>query len=156
MPTITPNVSASPDGVSYEKTGYSFTSQSIPNEVGQSPSVGELNLVATTGINGFALQDGTPTILSWTAPDDGNMHRAIFYLNLHVTSALTGGIINANWNGPDDAGYQVQIANGGYGQGTDVGSPIVAIVGSGKTVTISQATAITQGDAIVWAEIWAS
>ena len=48
-------------------------------------------LVATTGVNGFMLQNATPNILSWTAPNDGNMHRLIVFATLHVTSSETGG-----------------------------------------------------------------
>ena len=47
--------------------------------------------VATTGPNGFALQNGTPTILEWTAPNDGKLHVVLTALLVVVTNPETGG-----------------------------------------------------------------
>ena len=51
-----------------------------------------MQLVATTGVNGFALQNGTPTILTWTPPNDGQVHRVLLIAQENVTVAETGGL----------------------------------------------------------------
>lgn len=118
----------------------------------------QLQCVATTGPTGFALQDATPTILSWTAPSDGNLHRVIIPSTLVVTSALTGGAIVTNMGG-----NARQILAGGQGVGTWIpgagaGSNYVAtvVVLPGQTITLSQYSAVTAGAATLYAEIWAS
>lgn len=118
-----------------------------------------LRLVATTGLNGFALQNATPTILSWTPPNDGNMHRFLILPYYAVTVATTGGKITVTWTGPDNISRTNTLYNGTYGttgaQPT-VNSWIQETVGyPGTAVTIAQNTALTVGAAVLWAEIWA-
>jgi hypothetical protein len=121
-------------------------------------NISQLNLVATTGITGFALVNGTPTILSWTAPNDGNLHRIMFFASMDVSSNETGGAVDIVFTDP--AGTIVvwsfflanQNAGYNYGQATI----IFPIVKPGTTVYITQGTALTAGAATLWAEIWAS
>jgi hypothetical protein len=118
----------------------------------------DLRLVATTGVDGFALQNGTPTILSWTPPDDGNVHRVMCQVVLSVTSAETGGQVNLTTYTPDLAySYVWTLLTAGFGAGAYVpGVPPMVPVPPGQAVTIAQATALTAGAATLWAEIWGS
>jgi hypothetical protein len=122
-----------------------------------------LQKVAATASSGFALQNGTPTILQWTAPSDGNKHRAMVFIAIDVTAATTGGEIDMTTvlNGDSDTG--VTVINGtrgtGLSQGMSVqkdGTGIMVIVDPGSTITIFQGTAMTAGAALLWAEIWGS
>ena len=116
---------------------------------------------ATTGNAGFALQNGTPNILTWTAPADGNMHRFTVFSLLHCTSAETGGLVQVGYFGPF-AGASMHVAtlfNAGLGTDTTGQAPanaFDALVGPGTAVTITQTSALTAGAATVWAEIWGS
>lgn len=117
-----------------------------------------LTLQATTGVAGFALQNGTPTIASWTAPNDGQLHRAMFFASLVISSGETGGAINVGFTAPD--GTVVAWGIFAAGQAAGYGytqSPIVpAVVKAGTTVTISQGSPLTAGAAKLYAEIWGS
>lgn len=127
-------------------------------EVG-SPVVNPLALVATTETNyptGFALQNGTPTILSWTAPNDGQLHRFQIIPSADVTSTMTGGQVNATWTYPDGNGDGGGLVSGGQVAGNNGANFISRIIAAGSTVTIKQTSALTGGAAKMWAEIWAS
>lgn len=114
-----------------------------------------MGLLATTGPAGFVLQNGTPTILSWTAPNDGNLHRVFFIGSINVTSAATGGAVTANVTPPGGGSPAVpQILAGGQAAGNHVGLN-AAIVEAGSTVTVQQ-SALTVGAATTWVEIWGS
>lgn len=113
-----------------------------------------LRLVAATGAAGFNLQNATSTILTWTAPNDGNMHRISVVGVLHVTSAETGGAVTIPYLAPDGSGSTTTLFAGGAGLGT-TGASADRIVQAGSTVTLSQASALTVGAAVLWAEIWA-
>jgi hypothetical protein len=116
-----------------------------------------MSVVATTDTPGFALQNGTPNIISWTAPNDGQMHRFMLNTTQVVSVLEVGGQVNLNWTNPDGTAFTpVQ-----YGAGNAVGahSPSAQVNGvckSGQTVTLAQTTALTSGAVIVWAELWAS
>ena len=123
---------------------------------GTSPGGPVLELVASTGDAGFALQNGTPTILTWTAPADGNLHRAWIVYNGHVTVAETGGAVNASWTLPDGTGtVSPTLASGTSGVGGGQAS-CAAMIEPGSTITVKQTSALTVGAATAWAEIWAS
>lgn len=114
-------------------------------------------LVATAGLAGFALQNATPTILSWTAPADGALHRFSVYASMHVTSAETGGIVQAVFTLPDGSAGFYTVLPGGQGTGFNSSQVNLAtIVKAGTTVTLQQVTALTAGGAKLWAEIWAN
>ena len=119
---------------------------------------GGLKRVATTGDAGFALENGTPTIVEWTAPDDGKLHSAIITGSVNVTAAETGGQVIAELviGGSASAGQQL---NGGGETGTGFyppSSPIVFTVRAGDTIRLVQSSALTAGAALVYAEIWAN
>lgn len=119
----------------------------------------ETSLLATTDDSGFALQNGTPTILSWTAPDDGQLHRVTLYAVLNVTSTETGGQIQLDWYGPwsGSAAYQLNIFNAEESATTHGSPPTISqnlLIGPGTTVSLVQSSALTAGAATVYAEIW--
>lgn len=122
------------------------------------PPAGGLSRVATTGDGGFALQDATPNILEWTAPDDGNLHVVQLFSAMDVTIAATGGAVGVNLS--VGGGVTVQpVFNGNLGVALYEGSngyPLSYVVGPGVTVTMQQTSALTAGAATLYAELWAS
>jgi hypothetical protein len=114
-----------------------------------------MSLQAATPLAGFALQNGTPAILAWTAPADGKMHRVTLLVTQHVTSGETGGQLSFSFFAPDGSGPGVLSFAGGFGSGF-AGIEQAAVIAPGTTVTFGQATALTAGVAAVWAEIWGS
>jgi hypothetical protein len=121
--------------------------------------LGGLGLVATTGLTGFTFQDATPNIISWTAPNDGNMHRVALFSSVTVTSAQTGGAISISLVDPGDV---TRATRGVYAGGAGTGyisqppnTPMLFLIYPGSAVTLYQSTAQTAGAAVLWAEMWA-
>ena len=114
-----------------------------------------LVLQATTGVAGFALQNATPTIISWTAPNDGNLHRFIVICSLDVSSAETGGAVSLVCTPPGAGAQTTSLYAGGLGTGPAYNTQ-ERLVQPGTTVTVEQSSALTGGAATVWAEIWGS
>ena len=115
------------------------------------------SLKSATPAAGTALINGTQNILSWTAPNDGQQHRAQLYISTHVTVAETGGGMAFEGTLPDGQGFAWSASSGGQAAGFDSSVFVFAvIVGPGATVTLTQFSALTAGAAVVWAEIWAS
>ena len=116
--------------------------------------------LATTGTAGFALQNGTPNILTWTAPGDSAVHMFVALSVVHVTSAETGGTVQVIFQSPiSGAGNHFsQLVAGGLGTDANgqTGTTIFGLVQPGTTVTIQQTTALTAGAATAWFEIWGS
>jgi hypothetical protein len=119
-----------------------------------------LQLQAATAVGGFALQDATPTIISWTAPSDGKLHRCMIFTLLSVTLAETGGACQATVTPPSGAQQSFSIFAAGkaagvyHGDGASFGDLWGLLVEAGTTVTLAQSSALTAGTASVWAEIW--
>ncbi len=110
-------------------------------------------LLASTGAGGYTLGAAAGTILSWTAPDDGNMHVVLVMATLHVTSAETGGALDAAFTTPDGG---TAGANQFLGQNLAAGfhpANQSYIIEAGSTFTLSQGTALTAGAAVLWAEL---
>lgn len=117
-----------------------------------------LTLKATTGAAGFALVNGTPDLVTWTAPDDGQLHRVTVYSSQLIGSSQTGGTVSVQATVPGaGSAHFSQVFPGGSGASAAglIGTPYTAVVGPGSTVTVSQTSALTGGDGTVWAEIWA-
>ena len=131
----------------------------VANPAAALADLGGLVRVASTGPAGFALQNATPNILTWTAPNDGLLHWVVVMTYLRVTSAETGGQVNLSWTDPGGNGTATGLVNGGKGTGaTGTDSPnwsVNAAVQAGTTITLLQATALTAGAATIWAELWA-
>lgn len=113
-----------------------------------------LQLQASTGTAGYALVSGAGTILSWTAPDDGNLHRALVMCAAVVTSAQTGGQVDANWTSPGNVsvGWGIIPPASGTGWNYSLSFPPI-LVAPGTTLTVTQ-EAMSAGAVTVWAEIW--
>lgn len=126
-------------------------------------NLGALRKVADTTAAGTALTNGTPTILTWTAPADGNLHTAVISFTLDVSSAMTGGelasTVSAFAGARSYAGQasQPSLGTGLYpGNGTNSSIPTTLTVPPGGTVALKQFTALTAGAATVYAQMWAA
>ena len=119
---------------------------------------GGLSRVATTGAAGFALQNATPTILSWTAQNDGNLHYiAGISVLVDCTAAATGGALSVVAYGVGgNASTADQISAGGFGVGQTIVYENPIVLPPGQLVRLEQSGALTAGAATVYAEIWAS
>ena len=112
---------------------------------------------ATTGAAGAALQNATSTLLSWTAPDDGQLRAVSLAAVLDVTVAESGGALALASTASGSIPATSQTVNAGGGAiGTYVASTSSVVVGPGATVTLSQTSALTAGAATVFAVILAS
>jgi hypothetical protein len=111
---------------------------------------------ADTGDAGYQLVNATGTILSWTAPADGQLHRITLTALLGVTSTETGGAIGLTFTDPGGTTHtnSTQFAGGaGAGVTTALADRLVA---PGSTVSLNQFSALTGGAAVLWAQIWAA
>lgn len=115
-----------------------------------------LELQAATPESGYALINGTGTVISWTAPNDGNMHRFQIVGALIVTSAETGGEVEILFTPPGGTQQSKVFASPNVAPGTYNTTIQAGTIGPGTTVLLSQATALTAGAASVTGEIWGS
>lgn len=109
---------------------------------------------ATTALAGAALVNGTETITEWTAPDDGQAHRVMVMATIDVTQATTGGLITVTYTAPDGTAGTHTLFPAGQTAEVTGGNLINPVIAPGSTVTVAQASAMTAGAAVVWAEIW--
>jgi hypothetical protein len=113
------------------------------------------NKQAATPVAGVALVNGTPSILTWTAPADGAQHRVSVLATLDVTSTETGGAVGVTVTAPDGTSGTLSLFAGAHTAALyGPVAPMDLIIESGSTVTIAQTSALTGGAATVWAEIW--
>jgi|SRR5215469_4601649 len=118
-----------------------------------------MQIQATTGVTGFALQNATPTVLTWAVPNDGNLHRVMIIGAVVVTSNQTGGNINSSWTPPSGSAHNANIFTGGQTTGTYGLNSVTsqfATIGPNTTVTVTQSSAQSAGAATLWCEIWGS
>lgn len=120
------------------------------------PGVPILEQQIATAVAGFALQNGTPNILTWNVPNDGLNHRFIVVCTIVVTVAETGGAINVAFTPPGAGINSAQLTAGGSGIGSVNANYRAGIASPGTTVQVNQSSALTLGAASVFAEIWAS
>jgi hypothetical protein len=151
-------------GAGLGQNGDTYLNQSTGQEYAKASGAwGQNGLVymgqlATTGLTGFTLINGTPTILTWTAPNDGAMHRVMLLGELNVTSAQTGGVVTLNYTSPDGGARNRAVFAGSLGAGYN---PIPGIAAAGATVapnttvTLTQ-TAQTAGASVLYMELWGS
>lgn len=112
---------------------------------------------AATPVGGYTLANGTGTILSWTPPNDGKQHRTLVFASMSITTLEAGGAIQANFNVPSGATYAYTLFGASQGVGFNYNAfYLPVIVQAGQPVTITQASALTSGAAVMWAEIWGS
>jgi hypothetical protein len=132
-------------------------------------NVVDMSLLATTAslagsqpAAGYPLVNGTGTILSWTSPNDGAMHRVMVIGELLVTvgAPSVGGAISLNYTDP--AGAAVTLSNVWSGGQTAQAAPFGPtgqsriLVAPNSTTTLVQGTALSTGTATLWAELWGS
>ena len=121
-----------------------------------------LAVQAATALAGVALVNGTPAIISWTAPNDGKLHRFMIFASMDVTVLQVGGAVGVAFTTPD----QGTLANnafpglftGGQGVGNNYAQAygVTSLVKPGSTVIVGHTSALTSGAAVMWAEIWGS
>jgi len=114
-----------------------------------------LQNVAATAAGGFALQNATPTIISWTVPNDGANHRVFIAGTSDTTVAATGGAVTVQSKAPDGTQHSETLIAANQAVGGKSGT-VSTIVQAGSTVSVLQSSALTAGTETVWAEIWAA
>lgn len=120
------------------------------NSTGSGPS-----LVATTGASGVALTNGYQNIVTWTAPNDGNLHTVTLIGDMNVTSTLTGGGVSLQFTTPaGTVTYTNFLNNGVVGDHQSSTQPL--LVKAGSEVILYQTSPMTAGAATVYIEIWGS
>lgn len=117
------------------------------------PPLPALTLQRATPAAGFALQNGTPVIFTWTPPNDGQAHAVLIGANLDVTVAETGGGVVLTCNLPDGSAGNPPVFSGGAGVGTFSFSQF-RMVQAGQPVTLQQSSALTLGAAVLFAALW--
>jgi hypothetical protein len=115
-----------------------------------------LSKVTATPLAGYTLVNGTGTVsgMTWTSPNDGQMHMILVTANIDVTSNETGGAIGVSLTSPNG----VTHVPGVYAAGLSAGFAYFTMayfVEPNTTVTLQQTTALTAGAATLWAAIWA-
>jgi hypothetical protein len=111
--------------------------------------------VAETPAAGTPLINGTQTLLSWTAPNDGQLHTVIVAGQINITGAETGGQITFNVTGAAPL-TAVALQNGGHAAGQAALTACAFVVGPGATVNVNQNTALTAGAATFFGSLWAA
>jgi len=116
-----------------------------------------MGLLAATVPAGFPLTAGTPTIITWTPPADGKMHRIFAILNL-TANAMTGGQVNVTFTDlAGNAQSRELVAAGSDSTGfATVFAPGYFLVEGGQPVSVVQASGVSAGTATAWAELWGS
>lgn len=111
--------------------------------------------VADTGTGGFALQNATPTILTWTAPNDGNMHVVTVVAEEVVTTAETGGLVVVSFTDPAGTARTPTA----FAAGAGIGATFffnAYLIQPNTAASLAQTSALTAGAAKVYAQIWAA
>jgi len=115
------------------------------------PPLPQARILASTPGTGYTLVNGTGAVISWTAPNDGNVHFVTTAIQVVVTSGETGGQFQV----ATGSVAAVTIDAGGHGSaGSYTGSEGVSqAVLPGQTVTVNQSTALTVGAAVAYIAI---
>lgn len=122
---------------------------------GASPA---LVLQAATGVGGYPVQAVSQlSIISWTAPADGNLHRVLLMAGKQVTTLEVGGAVSLFVQSPGDgAAASYSVFAGTQAAGDYAGTALFLPVKAGSTVNFKQTSNLTSGASLVWAELWAS
>jgi hypothetical protein len=113
-------------------------------------------VVQAASVNGFVLQNATPTILATTVviPNDGNNHLLQVVSTVNVSSTETGGAVQlVVTDGPTGRTATVTIQAGGSGTGLTNSTTQSYVVGPGSTVQINQSSALSAGAATFSARV---
>ena len=107
--------------------------------------------VAGTPNAGVALVNGTPTILTYTTPNDGNQHTIIIAGSLVVAVLEVGGQVNVNYVTGGVAGAHQLFAGAQAAGNFQPSNAFSVVVDPNTVVSISQQSALTAGTATVFA-----
>jgi molybdopterin-binding protein len=122
-------------------------------------SIGALGLVAATGTAGYALVNGTGTILSWTAPNDGQPHRVQIFANKIITGGTeSGGAIQVAFTDLSGTSRTETIFPGGQTgfQVSSAPAALTLLVKANTAVSITQSSNLTgAATSTLYPEIWA-
>ena len=138
-------------------------SSAPPEEPIAAVSINGLGLVASTGIDGYTLQNAEAGVISWLVPDDGNLHRVIVSAQLLIGNDETGGAISVGLCDPGGVGHSLLfiapdqpalIPGVTYGASTWNNTSGILLVAPSSIVSVYQSSALIDGTATLWAEIW--
>ena len=116
-----------------------------------------ITLLASTGTAGYPLINGTGTIVSWPAPNDGALHRVMVFSNIEVAGSQTDGAISVGFTDAGGNAHSFNLYAGGLASGGHApGNSYQLTVEANTTLSITQSSAQTGGSATVWAELWGS
>jgi hypothetical protein len=115
-----------------------------------------LSLITATSLAGYALVNGTGTIISWAVPNDGKLHRFMVFASMDIATTETGGTIAVVFTSPGNSPVTYGIMSPGQAAGWNfsIASFPPTFAKAGTTVSVSQSTALTAGSATMQAEIW--
>lgn len=113
-----------------------------------------------TPLAGFALQNGTPNIISYTTPNDGKIHFVFVAGEVVVSVGETGGQLSLNFTDPGGTPRSRSQDPGGHAAGyfdfgSSNGGQLVAVAPN-TTVTLLQSVALTVGAAVVYAGLFST
>lgn len=117
------------------------------------------SLAATPFPAGFALQNATPTLFSYTTPNDGKEHRVQVFGSQATTVAETGGGVSITFTDPGGTPRNITVFSGNVGVGIQTSGSVVGnafTVAPNTVVSLVQSAALTLGAATVYAELWGS
>jgi hypothetical protein len=107
--------------------------------------------VAATALAGFTMTSGTPTILTYTTPNDGRPHQVLITGTMHVTVATTGGAVQAVYSAPDGlVTFTAAVSSATQAVGAHPAGGVTATVAPNTTITISQSSGVSAGAAKIW------
>lgn len=110
---------------------------------------------ATTGLTGYNKINGTGTILSYTTPNDGQMHAIRILTFQHVTSTETGGAVAYSYFAPDGGSVSgVSLYASAQPTGFTTPQNVDRLVAPNTAITVNQTAALTAGATTLWVEIW--
>lgn len=117
----------------------------------------DLVLQASSPLAGFPMVNGTPTFVTWTTPNDGQLHWVFIAAYLHASSDMTGGELGNGFTDPQgNAVLDDVFVPGGQPSGFSQWQTNLVPCKAGTAVTVYQATALTIGTAQAWGGIWGS
>jgi hypothetical protein len=104
-----------------------------------------------TAVAGFALQNATPNVVTFTTPNDGQLHAYDVAASLNVTVLEVGGQVSLNYTSGGHA-YSVVVFASALAAGNYTFSQNIT-ADPNAAVTIAQTAALTGGAAQIFAAI---
>lgn len=132
-------------------SGGEFTNAVVP--AAPTTPAGTAKQVAKTPSTGTAFGASQASILTWTAPNDGQMHQAT-YAGIIVAGAAgtTGGAVRILYTAGGQSN-NFSVSAGTLSANQVASSQDSLAVDPGTTVNLQQATGLAAGAATIWASI---